>query len=113
MQLEQDFPSLSPETGKQNQPCRPIGSPSGVSENPPNAKQPSKALVIKKVSKEDPAAVFSASFTSPGFHHVNGNKPSTMIPSVYENLVPKLAPPPSKPNAWKANRIEQIRIPFF
>ena len=27
---EEDFPSLNPETGKQNQPCRPIGTPSGV-----------------------------------------------------------------------------------
>ena len=60
---EEDFPSLNPETGKQNQPCRPTGTPSGVWENPPRAKQPSKMLVIKKVSKEDPAAAFSAAFT--------------------------------------------------
>ena len=32
-------------------------------ENPPSAKQPSKMLVTKKVSKEDPAAAFSAAFT--------------------------------------------------
>ncbi|OBS83226.1 hypothetical protein A6R68_22763, partial [Neotoma lepida] len=74
--------------------------------NPPSAKQPSKMLVIKKVSKEDPAAAFSAAFTSSGSHHANGNKVSTMVPSVYKNLVPKPAPPPSKPNAWKANRME-------
>ncbi|XP_008263556.1 vasculin-like protein 1 isoform X2 [Oryctolagus cuniculus] len=103
---EEDFPSLNPEAGKQNQPCRPIGTLSGVWENPPSAKQPSKMLVIKKISKEDPAAAFSAAFTSPGSHHANGNKASTMVPSVYKNLVPKPAPPPSKPNAWKANRLE-------
>lgn len=103
---EEDFPSLNPEAGKQNQPCRPIGTPSGVWENPPSAKQPSKMLVIKKISKEDPAAAFSAAFTSSGSHHANGNKVSTMVPSVYKNLVPKPAPPPSKPNAWKANRME-------
>ncbi|XP_035881896.1 vasculin-like protein 1 isoform X2 [Phyllostomus discolor] len=93
---EEDFPSLNPEAGKQNQPCRPIGTPSGVWENPPGAKQTSKMLVIKKVSKEDPAAAFSAAFTSPGLHPANGNKLSNMVPSVYKNLVPKPAPPPSK-----------------
>nr|XP_020145295.1 LOW QUALITY PROTEIN: vasculin-like protein 1 [Microcebus murinus] len=103
---EEDFPSLNPEAGKQNQPCRPFGTPSGVWENPPSAKQPSKMIVIKKVSKEDPAAAFSAAFTSPGSHHANGNKSSSIVPSVYKNLVPKPAPPPSKPNAWKANRME-------
>ena len=103
---EDDFPSLNPEGCKQNQPCRPIGTPSGVWENPPSAKQPSKMLVIKKVSKEEPAAAFSAAFTSPGSHHANGNKLSTMVPSVYKNLVPQPVPPPSKPSAWKANRME-------
>uniref|UniRef100_A0A452EFS1 Vasculin-like protein 1 n=1 Tax=Capra hircus TaxID=9925 RepID=A0A452EFS1_CAPHI len=78
---EEDFPSLNPETGKQNQPCRPTGTPSKVWENPPSAKQPSKMLVIKKVFK-DPAAAFSA------------------------NLVPKPVPPLSKASAWKANRME-------
>ncbi|KAB0372259.1 hypothetical protein FD755_016051 [Muntiacus reevesi] len=72
--------------GKQNQLCRPIGTPSG----------PWKMLVIKKLSREDPAAAFSAAFTSPGSHHVNENKSSTMVPSVYKNLVPKPVPPPSK-----------------
>lgn len=74
-------------------------------ENPPSAKQPSKMLVIKKVSKEDPAAAFSAAFTSSGSHHANGNKVSTMVPSVYKNLVPKPAPPPSKVWALK-NRFD-------
>uniref|UniRef100_A0A8C9QMS0 Vasculin n=1 Tax=Spermophilus dauricus TaxID=99837 RepID=A0A8C9QMS0_SPEDA len=46
---EEDFPSLNPEADKQNQPCRPIEIPSGVWENPPSAKQPSKMLVIKKL----------------------------------------------------------------
>ncbi|ELK36866.1 Vasculin-like protein 1 [Myotis davidii] len=103
---EEDFPSLNPEAGKQNQPCRPIGTPSGVWENPPGAKQTSKMLVIKEVSKEDPAAAFSAAFTSPGSHYANGNKLSNTVPSVYKNPVPKPAPPPSKPSAWKANRME-------
>ncbi|XP_025144616.1 vasculin-like protein 1 isoform X2 [Bubalus kerabau] len=103
---EEDFPSLNPEAGKQNQPCRPIGTPSGVWENPPSAKQPSKMLVIKKVSKEDPAAAFSAAFTSPGSHHANGNKSSTMVPSVYKNLVPKPVPPPSKSPASTTPPIE-------
>lgn len=99
---EEDFPSLNPEAGKQNQSCRPVGTPSGVWE----AKQPSKMLVIKKISKEDPAAAFSAAFTSSGSPHANGNKVSTIVSSVYKNLVPKPPPPPSKPNAWKANRME-------
>jgi len=60
---EEDFPSLNPDAGKQNQPCRPIGTLSGVWENPPRAKQPSKMLVIKKVSKKDLAAAFSAVLT--------------------------------------------------
>ena len=67
---EEDFPSLNPEAGKQNQSCRPVGTPSGVWE----AKQPSKILVIKKISKEDPAAAFSAAFTSSGSHHANWGK---------------------------------------
>lgn len=33
---EEGFPSLNPETGKQNQPCRPTGTPSRVWENPPS-----------------------------------------------------------------------------
>ncbi|XP_048353064.1 vasculin-like protein 1 isoform X2 [Sphaerodactylus townsendi] len=93
---EDDFPSLNPEAGKQNSQSKPVGTPSGVWENPPSAKQPTKMLVIKKVSKEDPAAAFSAAFTSPGPQLSNGNKATTIVPSVYKNLVPKPAAPPSK-----------------
>ncbi|XP_065264973.1 vasculin-like protein 1 isoform X2 [Emys orbicularis] len=93
---EDDFPSLNPEAGKQNNQSKPLGTPSGVWENPPSAKQPTKMLVIKKVSKEDPAAAFSAAFTSPVSHLANGNKTTTIVPSVYKNLVPKPAAPPSK-----------------
>ncbi|KFP68461.1 Vasculin-like 1, partial [Cariama cristata] len=103
---EEDFPSLNPEAGRHNNQNKPLGTPSGVWENPPSAKQPTKMLVIKKVSKEDPAAAFSAAFTSPVSHLANGNKATTIVPSVYKNLVPKPAAPPSKPSAWKANRSE-------
>nr|XP_028589453.1 vasculin-like protein 1 [Podarcis muralis]XP_028589454.1 vasculin-like protein 1 [Podarcis muralis]XP_028589455.1 vasculin-like protein 1 [Podarcis muralis]XP_028589456.1 vasculin-like protein 1 [Podarcis muralis]XP_028589457.1 vasculin-like protein 1 [Podarcis muralis] len=103
---EEDFPSLNPEAGKHNRQSKPVGTPSGVWENPPSAKQPTKMLVIKKVSKEDPAAAFSAAFTSPGPQLSNGNKATTIVPSVYKNLVPKPATPPSKPSQWKANRSE-------
>uniref|UniRef100_G3UBA8 Uncharacterized protein n=1 Tax=Loxodonta africana TaxID=9785 RepID=G3UBA8_LOXAF len=98
------FPSLNPEAGK-HQPCRPAGTPSRVWKSPPSAKQHSKVLVIKKVSKEDPAAAFSAALTSPGSHRVNRNKSSATLPSVYRNLVPKPEPPPSKLSAWKTNRM--------
>nr|XP_020639005.1 vasculin-like protein 1 isoform X2 [Pogona vitticeps] len=103
---EEDFPSLNPEAGKQNSQCKPLGTPSGVWENPPSAKQPIKMLVIKKVSKEDPAAAFSAAFTSAGPQLSNGNKTTTIVPSVYKNLVPKPAAPPSKTSQWKTNRSE-------
>ncbi|KAF7254295.1 Vasculin-like protein 1 [Varanus komodoensis] len=103
---EEDFPSLNPEAGKQNSQSKPVGTPSGVWENPPSAKQPTKMLVIKKVSKEDPAAAFSAAFTSAGPQLLNGNKATTIVPSVYKNLVPKPAAPPSKPSQWKGNRSE-------
>ncbi|KFO98548.1 Vasculin-like 1, partial [Calypte anna] len=103
---EEDFPSLNPEAGRHNNQNKPLGTPSGVWENPPSAKQPTKMLVIKKVSKEDPAAAFSAAFTSPVSHLANGNKATTIVPSVYKNLVPKPAAPPSKPSPWKANRNE-------
>nr|CAI9707770.1 unnamed protein product [Rangifer tarandus platyrhynchus] len=63
-------------------------------------------LVIRKVSKRDLAAAFSAVFTSPGSRHVNESKSSTMVPSVYKNLVPKPVPPPSKASRWKANRMK-------
>ncbi|KFW91312.1 Vasculin-like 1, partial [Phalacrocorax carbo] len=103
---EEDFPSLNPEAGRHNNQNKPLGTPSGVWENPPSAKQPTKMLVIKKVSKEDPAAAFSAAFTSPVSHLANGNKATSIVPSVYKNLVPKPAAPPSKPSPWKANRSE-------
>lgn len=66
-------------------------------ENPPSAnKQVSKMLVIKKVSKEDPSAAFSAGFASAGPLPTNGTKVSIAGPSVYKNLVPKPATAPSK-----------------
>lgn len=53
-------------------------------------------LVIKKVSKEDPSAAFSAGFASAGPLPTNGTKVSIAGPSVYKNLVPKPATAPSK-----------------
>ncbi len=68
-----------------------------VIENPPSAKQAmSKMLVIKKVSKEDPSAAFSAGFASAGPLPANGSKVSIPGPSVYKNLVPKPATAPTK-----------------
>uniref|UniRef100_A0A452FJP6 Vasculin-like protein 1 n=1 Tax=Capra hircus TaxID=9925 RepID=A0A452FJP6_CAPHI len=92
---EEDFPSLNPEAGKQNQPCRPTGTPSGVWENPPHL-----------------SAAFSAVLTSPGSRHANGSKLSTIVPSVYKNLVPKPVPPPSKASTWKANRMKHKSGPL-
>lgn len=93
---DEDFPSLNPEAGRPNNYNKPVGTPSGVWENPPSAKQPTKMLVIKKISKDDPVA-FSAAFASPIPHLSNGgNKCSTAVPIVYKNLVPKPAAPPSK-----------------
>uniref|UniRef100_A0A8C3TV64 Vasculin-like protein 1 n=1 Tax=Catharus ustulatus TaxID=91951 RepID=A0A8C3TV64_CATUS len=94
---EEDFPSLNPEGGRQNNQNKPLGTPSGnllfcFTENPPSAKILS--------------AAFSAAFTSPVSHLANGNKATTIVPSVYKNLVPKPAAPPSKPSPWKANRSE-------
>lgn len=66
-------------------------------------------LVIKKVSKEDPAAAFSAAFTSPVSHLANGNKATTIVPSVYKNLVPKPAAPPSKVQGV-SNKISGVQI---
>ncbi|KAM4641066.1 vasculin-like protein 1 isoform 2-T3 [Discoglossus pictus] len=86
---EEDFPSLNPETGKQVIQSKQTGTPTGVWENPPSAKQPLKMLVIKKISKEDPSA-FSAAFASPVPHLSNGgSKTNTTGPIVYKNLVPK------------------------
>ena len=53
-------------------------------------------LVIKKVSKEDPSAAFSAGFASAGPLPTNGTKVSISGPSVYKNLLPKPATAPSK-----------------
>ncbi|XP_075037749.1 vasculin-like protein 1 isoform X1 [Mixophyes fleayi] len=100
---EEDFPSLNPETGKQVVLSKQTGTPAGVWENPPSAKQPLKMLVIKKISKEDPSA-FSAAFASPVPHLSNGNnKSSPSGPIVYKNLVPKPAASSTKPGPWKSN----------
>ncbi|KPP76666.1 vasculin-like protein 1-like [Scleropages formosus] len=103
--VEEDFPSLNPEvTGKQASLARTVGMPAGVWENPPSAKQAtSKVLVIKKVSKEDPCAAFSAGFASPGPFPTNGTRVPSTAPSVYKNLVPKPAATPNKPALWKPN----------
>uniref|UniRef100_UPI00398F7E5B vasculin-like protein 1 isoform X5 n=1 Tax=Pristiophorus japonicus TaxID=55135 RepID=UPI00398F7E5B len=91
---EEDFPSLNPDAEKQPSQTRPVSTPAGVWENPPSAKQPvSKMLVIKKVLKEEP--IFSTSFSSSGNHLANSNK-NTASPSVYKNLMPKPAAPPTK-----------------
>ncbi|XP_067846255.1 vasculin-like protein 1 isoform X3 [Heptranchias perlo] len=91
---EEDFPSLNPDAEKQPSQSRPVSTPAGVWENPPSAKQPvSKMQVIKKVLKEEP--IFSTSFSSSGNHLANSNK-NTASPSVYKNLIPKPAAPPTK-----------------
>ncbi|XP_053325608.1 vasculin-like protein 1 [Spea bombifrons] len=98
---EEDFPSLNPETSKHVIQSKQTGT--GVWENPPTAKQPTKMLVIKKISKEDPSA-FSAAFASPVPHLSNGGtKTSPSGPIVYKNLVPKSALSSAKPGAWKSN----------
>ncbi|XP_018609294.1 vasculin-like protein 1 isoform X3 [Scleropages formosus] len=91
--VEEDFPSLNPEaTGKPVNQTRAVATPAGVWENPPSAKQVvSKMLVIKKVSKEDPCAAFSAGFASTGPLPASSNKVPISGPSVYKNLVPKSA----------------------
>ncbi|XP_067846254.1 vasculin-like protein 1 isoform X2 [Heptranchias perlo] len=97
---EEDFPSLNPDAEKQPSQSRPVSTPAGVWENPPSAKQPvSKMQVIKKVLKEEP--IFSTSFSSSGNHLANSNK-NTASPSVYKNLIPKPAAPPTKPGPWKS-----------
>ncbi|XP_043555063.1 vasculin-like protein 1 isoform X2 [Chiloscyllium plagiosum] len=97
---EEDFPSLNPDAEKQPSQSRPVSTPTGVWENPPSAKQPvSKMLVIKKVLKEEP--IFSTSFCSSGNPFSNSNK-NTANPSVYKNLIPKPAAPPTKPGPWKS-----------
>ncbi|KAK6310907.1 hypothetical protein J4Q44_G00189620 [Coregonus suidteri] len=106
--VEEDFPSLNPETtGKPGNQTRPVAPHAGVWENPPSGKQMvSKMLVIKKVSKEDPGCIaFSTGFASSGALPINGSKaPSTITSSthsVYKNLVPKSAVVPTKPPQWK------------
>ncbi|KAL4660081.1 vasculin-like protein 1 isoform X1 [Arapaima gigas] len=104
--VEEDFPSLNPETtGKPVSQTRAVAAPAGVWENPPSAKQVvSKMLVIKKVSKEDPCAAFSAGFASTGPLSANSNKVPISGPSVYKNLVPKsAAAAASKTGPWKSN----------
>ncbi|XP_064415834.1 vasculin-like protein 1 isoform X2 [Latimeria chalumnae] len=103
--VEEDFPSLNPEGEKQNSQSRAVGTPAGVWENRPITKQSvSKMLIIKKVSKEDPTAAFSAGFASTGLYQSNSVRSPTAGPSVYlKNLVPKSAAPPSKPGPWKPN----------
>ncbi|XP_029474692.1 vasculin-like protein 1 isoform X1 [Rhinatrema bivittatum] len=110
---EEDFPSLNPEAGKQSSQKKPAGIPSGVWENPPSAKQPTKMLVIKKISKEDPSA-FSAAFASPIPHFSNGStKITTVCPIMYKNLVPKPAAPVSKSSPRKPNGRETKAGSFF
>ncbi|XP_028666652.1 vasculin-like protein 1 isoform X3 [Erpetoichthys calabaricus] len=95
--MEEDFPSLNPEAGNQISHNKPMGTPAGVWENPPSAKQTvSKMLVIKKVSKEDPSAAFSAGFAVTQPILANGNKIPIAGPSVYKNLVPKVTAPSAK-----------------
>lgn len=98
--VEEDFPSLNPETtGKPGSQMRAVAPHAGVWENPPSGKQMvSKMLVIKKVSKEDPSAAFSAGFASAGALPTNGNKAPIAGSSVYKNLVPK---PITKSAQWK------------
>ncbi|XP_028666650.1 vasculin-like protein 1 isoform X1 [Erpetoichthys calabaricus] len=102
--MEEDFPSLNPEAGNQISHNKPMGTPAGVWENPPSAKQTvSKMLVIKKVSKEDPSAAFSAGFAVTQPILANGNKIPIAGPSVYKNLVPKVTAPSAKAGPWKPN----------
>uniref|UniRef100_A0A667YJE2 GC-rich promoter binding protein 1 like 1 n=1 Tax=Myripristis murdjan TaxID=586833 RepID=A0A667YJE2_9TELE len=101
--VEEDFPSLNPETtGKPGTQMRAVAPHAGVWENPPSGKQMvSKMLVIKKVSKEDPSTAFSAGFASAGALPTNGSKAPIAGSSVYKNLVPKPAVAPTKSTQWK------------
>uniref|UniRef100_A0A8C9X5X0 GC-rich promoter binding protein 1 like 1 n=1 Tax=Sander lucioperca TaxID=283035 RepID=A0A8C9X5X0_SANLU len=102
--VEEDFPSLNPETtGKPGTQMRAVAPHAGVWENPPNGKQMvSKMLVIKKVSKEDPSAAFSAGFATAGNLSTNGSKAPIAGSSIYKNLVPKPAVAPTKSTQWKS-----------
>lgn len=68
----------------------------------------SKMLVIKKVSKEDPSAAFSAGFASAGPLPTNGTKVSIPGPSVYKNLVPKPATAPTKVPFSRYHRHDRV-----
>ncbi|KAM9427636.1 vasculin-like protein 1 isoform 2-T4 [Salvelinus alpinus] len=114
--VEEDFPSLNPETtGKSGNQTRPVAPHAGVWENPPSGKQMvSKMLVIKKVSKEDPGCTaFSASFASSGAPPINSSKALPTIASsthsVYKNLVPKPALVTTKPHQWKPGGRDSIK----
>ncbi|XP_075472231.1 vasculin-like protein 1 isoform X2 [Ascaphus truei] len=110
---EEDFPSLNPETGNQVIQNKQTGTPTGVWENPPSAKQPFKMLVIKKISKEDPSA-FSAAFASPVTHLSNGGNRTNLSGQImYKNLVPKPVASSSKPGPWKSNGRESKVGSFF
>ncbi|KAJ8012277.1 hypothetical protein DPEC_G00067000 [Dallia pectoralis] len=114
--VEEDFPSLNPETaGKLGNQMRPVAPHAGVWENPPSGKQTmSKMLVIKKVSKDDPGCTaFSAGFASSGALPVNCSKaPPTIASSthsVYRNLMPKPAQVPIKTPQWKPSGRDSIK----
>ncbi|XP_041705286.1 vasculin-like protein 1 isoform X1 [Coregonus clupeaformis] len=102
---EEGFPSLNPESsGKPVAQSRAVGTPVGVWEHPPGAKQTmTKMLVIKKVSKEDPGAAFSAGFANTRPHLTNSTKTPVSGPSVYKNLMTKPATAPTKTGPWKSN----------
>ncbi|XP_030218737.1 vasculin-like protein 1 isoform X1 [Gadus morhua] len=101
--VEEDFPSLNPETtGKPGPQVRAPAPRAGVWENPPSGKQMvSKMLVIKKVSKEDPSTAFLAGFAVAGALSTNGSKSPMLGSSVYKNLLPKPVAAPTK-TQWKA-----------
>ncbi|CAB1323958.1 unnamed protein product [Coregonus sp. 'balchen'] len=103
--VEEDFPSLnqSESSGKPVAQPHAVGTPVGVWEHPPSAKQTmNKMLVIKKVSKEDPNAAFSAGFANTTVPHLtNGTKTPISSSSVYKSLVPKPAITPTKAGPWK------------
>ncbi|CAB1332198.1 unnamed protein product, partial [Coregonus sp. 'balchen'] len=103
--VEEGFPSLNPESsGKPVAQSRAVGTPVGVWEHPPGAKQTmTKMLVIKKVSKEDPGAAFSAGFANTRPHLTNSTKTPVSGPSVYKNLMTKPATAPTKTGPWKPN----------
>ncbi|XP_067086917.1 vasculin-like protein 1 [Osmerus mordax] len=103
--VEEDFPSLNPEmSGKPVAQIHAVGTPTGVWENPPSAKQTrSKMLVIKKVSKTDPSTPFSAGFANTGLYPANSTNTFVTGPSVHKNLIPKPATAPIKTGPWKPN----------